>query len=169
MADSAWMQQMAEAEEAAEQQQVQQDEVATEPALSPRSTEHVVPPEQPVQERPVFGLQPAPPPRADRPHRTTQQWLQRNPQEAELRYYMQQDDLQHQMEQKRLAHLEAEAHWEEQMQQQNPLPQHERVPRRSTCSDNHDRNIDLKQHQMFMQNCDNMIRQIVHRQRQQFL
>ena len=38
MADSAWIQQMAEAEEAAEHQ-AQQDEVATQPSLSPRSLE----------------------------------------------------------------------------------------------------------------------------------
>ena len=68
MADSAWIQQTAEAEEAAEQQQAQRDKVATEPALSPRSPEHPVPVEQPVQERPVVGLrQPPPPPRSERP------------------------------------------------------------------------------------------------------
>ena len=54
------------------------EEVATEPANSPRSLELTVPAELPVQQgRPVFPQQPPPPPpppRAERPHRTTQQW-----------------------------------------------------------------------------------------------
>ena len=70
MAD-AWMVAMAEVEDAVADQQVPTEEVATEPANSPRS----MPVELPVQERPVFRQQPPPPPRAEPPHRTTQQWL----------------------------------------------------------------------------------------------
>ena len=40
-------------------------------------------------------VQPPPPPHARRVHRTTQQRLQRNPQEAELRYYMQHEQIEH--------------------------------------------------------------------------
>ena len=127
MAD--WIQQMAEVEDhVAGEQQVQQDEVATEPANSPRSTELVVPPEQPVQQRPVFGRQPAPPPRAERPRRTTQQWLRQPPED---------EALQQQMEQEHLAHLEAAAQWEEQMRQQTQLTQHE-APAKPSSRDNSD-------------------------------
>ena len=93
--------------------------MATEPANSPRPTEFVVPPEQPVQERPVFKRQPAPPPRAERPHRTTQQWLRQQPEE-ELRQQMEQA---HRAEQQVIAQREA------QVQMQTQMPSHERVPR----------------------------------------
>ena len=122
MADTAWMQQMAEAEEAAEQQKVQHDEVGTEPALSPRSPELSVPVEPPVQERPVVGLrQPPPPPRSERPqhqHRTTHHnngWgdtLKKQNVTTTARV-----TTTIKVEQARLVHLEAAERWEEQMHQ----------------------------------------------------
>ena len=89
------MQQMAEPEVAAEQQQtlIQHDKVDTEPALSPRPIE--APPaqvQQDVQERPIIGMwqqQLPPPPRAEHPdyqHRTTRDWRHRQMYEAQYEY-----------------------------------------------------------------------------------
>ena len=97
MADQAWIQQMAEAEEAAEQQNVTHDDVDTEPALSPRPLEppqtHV---QQEAREIPVMR-QPPPPPQAERPdyqHRTTQ-WLGRQPSSSNQPFGFSADKIQH--------------------------------------------------------------------------
>ena len=75
MAD--WIQQMAEVQEAAEQQ-AHQDEVAPQPALTPRTLEENQSDPPPVREWPVEGIcQPPPPPRARRPdyeRRTVANW-----------------------------------------------------------------------------------------------
>ena len=70
---SAWIGEVADAQDAMENDQMHTDEVATQPATTP-----------PVRERPVFPQQPPPPPRADRPHRTTQQWLHPRPEKIIL-------------------------------------------------------------------------------------
>ena len=59
MAD--WILDMSDAVEAAEQQRVQQDEAATQPATTPRNLDSQ------VQERPVILPTPPPAPQADRP------------------------------------------------------------------------------------------------------
>ena len=59
MAD--WIQDMLDAVESAEQQRVQQDEVATQPATTPRNLDSQ------VQERPVHLATPPLPPPAQRP------------------------------------------------------------------------------------------------------
>ena len=141
MADQAWIQDMSDAVDAAEQQALQetaaaedaatqlafqqsrvhQEEVPTEPATSPRHLD----PE--VQERPAFHVQqPVPPPRAHRPDyqapTEAQRWSR-----PPTYYYIEPDttrtgdDYHQDREQAHYAHLEAEARierWDRQRREQ---------------------------------------------------
>ena len=105
--------------EVAAEQQAQQDEAATQPALSPRSPEPPAPLEQEVQERPVVGLrQPPPPPRSECPqyqHRTTQQWLGRQMYEPQYAYDRTGDDYAIKKWNKLELLMKERSRWEEQM------------------------------------------------------
>ena len=125
--EEAWTGAMADIEDAVHEAQIHVDCITdadreTEPAGSSRPLEPPqVPLEPSIQERTIVGLrQPPPPPRAERPQdRATQQWLGRHPYEPESLYPRQADGYHQEMEQARLAHLEAAERWEEQTRQQN--------------------------------------------------
>ena len=143
----AWMEALAEVEDRpVEDRPGPTEEVPTEPATSPRVLEQTVAAELPVQERPVFR-QPPPPPRADRPHRTTQQWLRQQPEDEELRNRIEQDHLDHQRD---------IAQWEEQMQMQAQLSNHPKLLPNPCPTTVHRVNFTLVQHQTFMQLCEKL-------------
>ena len=107
MADG-WMQEMAEDKDRA----VATEEVPTEPANSPPRTSC---------SGWTSAQPPPPPPRAQR-HRVTEQWMQRNPQEADLCYRMEVETLEHDRSIQQWEAQMTVEHTQALLQQPNPTP-----------------------------------------------
>ena len=124
----AWMGAMADIEDAMHDAQVHvecitQDDVTTEPALSPRSLEPPPDPfEQPVEDRPVVGVrQPPPPTRSERPRHRATQWLGIDtPMNQNLSILAREMTISKRWKGS-IGWLEAAERWKEQMRQQNLL------------------------------------------------